>query len=62
MASFFRQIDSPYMAMSTSSMGPPILAAKTSTRRAKPRERVTVIGRPGWRDIPAGMRLSGGLV
>jgi hypothetical protein len=61
MATFFRTLDSPYMAITPSSMGSPILAAITQSRRPQPRNPASVVGRPGWRDIPTGMRLAGTL-
>ncbi len=62
MAAFFRQLDSPYMSVTASTMGSAVLAGLTSARKPQPRERITVIGRPGWRDIPAHARLPEGLV
>ncbi len=62
MASFFRQLDSPYMAVTASTMGSPVLAGKISARKAQPRDRITVLGRPGWREIPAQVRLPKGLM
>lgn len=62
MASFFRRLDSPYMTMTASTMGSAVLAGMTSGRTPQPRERVTVLGRPGWREIPAQLRLPAGLV
>jgi hypothetical protein len=62
MATFFRRLDSPYMSMTGSTMGSAVLAGKVSSRTPQPRERVTVIGRLDWRDIPAHARLPAGLV
>ena len=62
MAAFFRRLDSPYMSLTGSTMGSAILAGITCGRSPQPRERVTVVGRPGWREIPAHMRLWAGLV
>jgi len=62
MARFFRRLDSPYMAVTGSSMGSAVLAGMTSARTPQARERVNVLGRPGWRETPASMRLAAGSV
>jgi hypothetical protein len=59
---FFRRLDSPYMALTGSTMGSAVLAGMISARTPQPRERVTVVGPADWREIPAHMRLPAGLV
>jgi hypothetical protein len=61
-AAFFRRLDSPYMALTTSTIGSAVLAGMASERTPHPRDRVTVVGRPTWREIPAHVRLPAGLV
>jgi hypothetical protein len=62
MATFFRRLDSPYMAVTGSTMGSAVLAGHTSARTPQPREPVAVTGRPGWRDVPAHMRVAARLI
>jgi hypothetical protein len=57
MAQFFRRLDSPYMAVTGATIGSAVLAGKISARTPQARERITVIGRPGWRDMRAHSRL-----
>lgn len=46
LADMFRRFDSPYMIVSASSLGSPILAGMTAGRRPSPRPPVVVQGRP----------------
>lgn len=62
MGMFFRRLDSPYMALTGSTMGSAVLAGMVSARTPQPREQVKVVGRANWREIPAYMRLHAGLV
>jgi hypothetical protein len=57
MAGFFRRFDSPYMAIAAAPLGSPVLAGISGARTPQPRERIALVGRPEWQDIPPHMRL-----
>lgn len=57
LARFFRSTDSPYMSVSASNMGSPILAGISAGRTPQPRTKVTVPARMGILDAPRLLRL-----
>jgi hypothetical protein len=60
LAALFRSIDSPYMAGTGVSLGSAVLAAMTSTRKPKPRPKITVPARldPLLNPVPPRLHLS----